>query len=76
MKLFNKQGKQLKKLLKFLSKEKTTMNIEIELNYINKWLKKLCLLQKIFIQDIHFVFFLTMQLATLIMQKILFKLKI
>ncbi len=50
---------------------KTTVNIEMELNCTNKWLKKLCLLQKLFIQDIHFVFDLIMQLATCLRKRCL-----
>ena len=37
------------KLLKFLSMKKIMMGIAMELNYINKWLKKLFLLRKYFI---------------------------
>ena len=52
------------------------MSIGIELNYINKRLKKLFLLQKHFIQITHFYFYLIMQLIILFTQKTLFKLRI
>ena len=55
--------------------KKTTMDIRIELNYINKQLKKLYLLEKNFILNIYYVFYLIMQLVTLFMQKIPFRLK-
>ena len=51
------------------------MGIGTELNYINKWLKKLFLLQKYSIQVTHFYFYLTMQSVILSTQKMLFKLK-
>ena len=47
----------------------------MELNYINKWLKKLFPLQKHSIQITHFYFYLIMQPVILFTQKTLFKLK-
>lgn len=55
--------------------KKTIMNTRIELNYINKQLKKFYLLQKFFISNIHYIFYLIMQLVTLFIQRISFRLK-
>ena len=49
-------------LLKFLNMKKIMIGIGTELNYINKYLKKLFFIWKDSIQVIHFYFYLIMQL--------------
>ena len=62
--------------MEFLNKYKTTMDIRMELNCINKQLKTICQLQKLSIKNIHLVLCLIKQLTNLFMQKMRFKLKI
>lgn len=43
--------------------------IKTDLNSINKWLIRYCILKKFYIQVTHFFFYLTMQLVTLCLYK-------